>query len=64
MTTSSEAIRPRSTVPELGQLAEVRQRRWIVTELGMLVHGGSLPGRVERYFGSLIDRQVLLPIAG
>ena len=30
----------------------------------MLVHGGSLPGRVERYFGSLIDRQVLLPIAG
>ncbi len=33
-------------------------------ELGMLVHGGSLPGRVERYFGSLIDRKVLLPIAG
>ncbi len=33
------------------------------TELGILIHGGPLPGRVERYFGSLIARKVLLPIA-
>jgi phosphatidylserine/phosphatidylglycerophosphate/cardiolipin synthase-like enzyme len=32
-------------------------------ELGILIHGGSLPGRVERYFGSLIDRKVLLPVS-
>ena len=34
------------------------------TELGILVQGGLLPARVERYFTSLIEQRVLRSVAG